>query len=147
MTSYEALEEALCFGWIDSQIKSIDEKAYRKYFAQRQKKTEWSAKNIALANSLESQGRMTDFGRIKIEEAKASGHFEPKKHPAITDEQINAFMDEIKHVEPAYANFLAMSPSVRRVYTGYSLDVKSEAARKNRLIKIIDRLNQNLKPM
>lgn len=66
----EALEEALCFGWIDGQIKSIDNKIYKKYFSQRRDNSKWSAKNKALVQTLEKQGIMTDFGRKKIEEAK-----------------------------------------------------------------------------
>lgn len=147
LTANEALEEALCFGWIDSQIKSIDDKTYIKYFAQRRKKTEWSAKNISLVEMLEISGRMTDYGRAKIEEAKRNNCFQAKKRPEITDSHIKEFSSEIKDIEPAYSNFLAMSPSVQRTYTGLYLEAKSEQARMNRLHKIIERLNQNLKPM
>lgn len=147
LTANEALEEALCFGWIDSQIKSIDDKTYIKYFAQRRKKTEWSAKNISLVESLEASGIMTDYGRAKIEEAKQNNCFQAKKRLEITDSHIEQFISEIKDIEPAYSNFLAMSPSVKRIYTAHYLDTKSEQARINRLKKIIERLNQNLKPM
>ena len=44
----EALEEALCFGWIDGVMESLDEKRYRKYFAQRRERSKWSEKNKAL---------------------------------------------------------------------------------------------------
>lgn len=147
LTANEALEEALCFGWIDSQIKSIDDKTYIKYFAERRKKTEWSAKNISLVEMLEASGRMTDYGRAKIEEAKRNNCFQAKKRPEITASHIKEFASVIKDIEPAYSNFLAMSPSVQRIYTGLYLEAKSERARINRLHKIIERLNQNLKPM
>jgi uncharacterized protein YdeI (YjbR/CyaY-like superfamily) len=147
LTASEALEEALCFGWIDGQIKSIDDKSYMKYFAQRRKKTEWSAKNISLVESLEAAGRMTDYGRAKIEEAKQNNCFQAKKRLEITEEHINQLISELKEIEPAYSNFLAMSTSVKRIYTANYLETKSEEARKNRLHKIIERLNQNLKPM
>ena len=68
--SGEALEEALCFGWIDGQMKSIDDKTYKKYFSMSREKSKWSEKNKALAGSLEERGLMTDFGRKKIEETK-----------------------------------------------------------------------------
>ena len=58
----EALEEALCFGWIDGQMQSIDEKSYRKYFSLRRENSKWSEKNKALTQSLEERGLMTDFG-------------------------------------------------------------------------------------
>lgn len=62
----EALEEALCFGWIDGQMQSVDETSYRKYFSQRREKSKWSEKNKALVQVLEEKGLMTDFGRAKI---------------------------------------------------------------------------------
>lgn len=69
----EALEEALCFGWIDGQMQSIDDKTYKKYFSMRRDNSKWSEKNKALAERLEERGLMTDFGRTKIEEAKKTG--------------------------------------------------------------------------
>lgn len=59
----EALEEALCFGWIDGQMQSIDELSYIKYFKQRSIKSKWSEKNKKLVEKLECNGQMTDFGR------------------------------------------------------------------------------------
>ena len=71
----EALEEALCFGWIDGQMKSLDEQSYIKYFALRRKNSKWSAKNKALSEKLIKEGRMTAFGFLKIEEAKQNGQW------------------------------------------------------------------------
>ena len=147
VTAQEALEEALCFGWIDGQMKRIDEGAYQKYFAQRRKKSEWSARNIALAERLEASGRMTDFGRAKIEEAKREGHFNPKPRLEVTEEHVRQFIEKVKGFEPAHTHLMAMSPSVQRTYAAYSLDVQSEEAAQKRLGKIIDRLHQNLRPM
>ena len=56
----EALEEALCFGWIDGQMQSMDDKTYKKYFSLRRENSKWSEKNKALAEKLEKQGIMTD---------------------------------------------------------------------------------------
>lgn len=53
----------------------------------------------------------------------------------------------IKDTEPAFTNFMSMSPSVRKNYTGLYFDAKSDDAKKRRLEKIICRLNLNLKPM
>ncbi|NLE07841.1 MAG: hypothetical protein GX631_01135, partial [Dehalococcoidales bacterium] len=62
LTAGEALEEALCFGWIDGQMKSIDNTSYLKYFKQRRATSNWSEKNKKLVEKLESLGLMTDFG-------------------------------------------------------------------------------------
>ena len=48
----EALEEALCFGWIDGQMQRIDDKTYKKYFSMRREKSKWSEKNKALTQKL-----------------------------------------------------------------------------------------------
>lgn len=84
---------------------------------------------------------------MRIEEAKRNGRFQPKARPLITEEAVARFIDQVRGREPAYTNLMAMPPSVHRNYTGYSLDVQSEEARRKRLEKIIDRLNRNLKPM
>ena len=73
ITATEALEEALCFGWLDGQMQSIDDKTYKKYFSMRRANSKWSDKNKALVQNLEERGLMTDFGRKKIEEAKQNG--------------------------------------------------------------------------
>lgn len=143
----EALEEALCFGWIDGQMQSIDEKAYRKYFSLRRGKSKWSEKNKALAESLEERGLMTDFGRRKIEEAKANGQWDAPKAPAVTEEQIAAVSAVLEGHEPACANFAAMPLSVKKTYTRAYFDAKTEAGREKRVAWMVDRLNQNLKPM
>ena len=59
----EALEEALCFGWIDGQMKSIDDKTYKKYFSSRRENSKWSEKNKALVKRLgqeENRGRQKE---------------------------------------------------------------------------------------
>lgn len=84
----EALEEALCFGWIDGQMKSMNETSYRKYFSLRRDNSKWSEKNKKLVEQLEKQGIMTDYGRKKIEEAKKNGQWNAPKAPAITEEEI-----------------------------------------------------------
>ena len=72
----EALEEALCFGWIDGQIQSVDEDHYLKKFTPRRKDSEWSEKNRGLAAQLTEKGLMTAAGLAAIEQAKARGCWE-----------------------------------------------------------------------
>jgi len=144
----EALEEALCFGWIDGVMKKIDDKSYVKYFSSRRKNSKWSEKNKTLVKSLEKSGLMTDFGRVKIEEAKKNGQWDKAVKPSdIPDEQIQAVADVLKEYEQAYKNFQAMSPSVQKTYTRAYFDAKTEAGRAKRLAWMVDRLEKNLKPM
>lgn len=145
--SGEALEEALCFGWIDGQMKSLDDKTYKKYFSIRKKTSKWSEKNKALAESLEKQGLMTDFGRAKIEEAKKNGGWYAPSPAAITEEQIVSLSELLEGYEPAYKNFQNMPLSVKKTYTRAYFDAKTAAGREKRISWMVDRLNQNLKPM
>lgn len=143
----EALEEALCFGWIDGQMQSLDDNTYKKYFSMRRVNSKWSEKNKALVKSLEERGLMTDFGRKKIEEAKKNGQWDAPKPAAITEEQIAGLSEILKAYEPAYTNFSAMSLSVKKTYVKAYLDAKKEAGREKKIAWMVDRLNKNLKPM
>ncbi|MBP6965609.1 MAG: YdeI/OmpD-associated family protein [Armatimonadetes bacterium] len=143
----EALEEALCFGWIDGQLRSIDETVYVKYFAQRRRGSNWSEKNKGLIDSMERQGRMTDYGRAKVEEAKTTGRWDSPANAPVTDEDVNVLAQALKGTEPACSNFLAMSSSVRRTYAGAYRAAVSDETRARRLAQFIERLNNNLKPM
>ena len=73
LSAHEALEEALCFGWIDGQMQSVDDERYKKYFARRRIKSNWSEKNKELAQCLIERGLMTPHGLDAISCAKQNG--------------------------------------------------------------------------
>ena len=141
------MEEALCFGWIDGQMQSLDDKTYRKYFSQRRENSKWSEKNKTLVKQLEQKGLMTDYGRQKIEEAKKNGQWNAPKPAAVTEKQITALTELLQNHEPAHTNFLSMPPSVKKTYTRAYYDAKTESGREKRLAWMVERLNKNLKPM
>ena len=143
----EALEEALCFGWIDGQMQSLDDKTYLKYFSLRRKNSKWSEKNKALVATLEKQGIITDYGRAKIREAQQNGQWDAPQTPAVEDGQIAVLSEILREYELASINFEAMSPSVKKTYTRAYLDAKTDEGRTKRLSWIVERLNKNLKPM
>ena len=145
VTAGEALEEALCFGWIDGQMKRIDDKTYIKYFALRRKNSNWSDKNKALVEMLEKRGIMTDYGRAKIQEAKNNGQWDAPNPLAVSDEQIAFLSGLLKEHELACTNFQAMSPSVKKTYTRAYFDAKTDVGRVKRLSWIVERLNKNMK--
>ena len=147
ISASEALEEALCFGWIDGQMQSLDNIKYKKYFARRTVKSNWSDKNKKLAQSLIEQGRMAQQGMDAIENAKKNGTWDISGHISISEEQIQTFKQIIRQYEPAYDNLAAMPLSIQKTYTGFYLEAKTDKTRQARLEKIIDRLNKNLKPM
>ena len=147
LSAKDALEEALCFGWIDGQINRIDDARYRKYFARRQAKSNWSEKNKKIVKTLYEKKLMTELGEMAIERAKKNGTWATRKSPQITEEQIIAFAEKLSGFIPACENFNNMSPSVRLTYTKGYYSYKTEEARERNFHKIVERLNKNLKPM
>lgn len=72
--SYDAaLEEAVCFGWIDGQLRRRDGSTYCQRFTPRQARSGWSQRNVALAERLMAEGRMRPAGRAQVERARADG--------------------------------------------------------------------------
>ncbi|MCL2671994.1 MAG: YdeI/OmpD-associated family protein [Clostridiales bacterium] len=145
LSANDALEEALCFGWIDGQMQSVDETKYLKYFARRRTGSVWSDKNKKLTNTLREKNQMTPLGEQAIETAKQRGTWDAPKPAPVTDEQITIFAQKLSG--PALENFGHMPPSVQRIYTQRHLSFKTEEARQRDFEKIAERLQQNLKPM
>jgi len=147
LSANDALEEALCFGWIDGQMKSIDGTKYLKYFARRRNNSPWSEKNKAIVKMLREQNLMTALGEKAVEKAINSGTWNAQKGNPITDEQVKAFAEKLVDISPAYENFNNMPRSVRFAYAGRYFSFKSEEARQRDFERIVERLNKNLKPM
>ena len=147
LSANDALEEALCFGWIDGQMKSIDETKYLKYFAKRRAKSVWSEKNKKAVETLRTKGIMTELGEKAVETAKQNGTWDEPKDAPVNNELKEAFVAKLSGISPAYENFCNMPPSVQRTYTMRYLSFKTEEARQRDFERIVDRLNKNLKPM
>ena len=147
LSANDALEEALCFGWIDGQMKSLNETKYRKYFAKRRAKSVWSEKNKKLIETLREKGLMTALGEKAVEEAKANGMWDLENAAPATEEQKAAFEAKLMSIAPAYENYRNMPPSTQRTYLRRYLSFKSEEARERDFAKIVERLKEGLKPM
>ena len=76
LTYAVALEEALCYGWIDGQARSLDELTYRQRFTPRRRRSVWSKRNTGIAERLQREGRMQTAGAAEVERAKADGRWE-----------------------------------------------------------------------
>lgn len=76
-----------------------------------------------------------------------SGQWDINNTLEVLDSDLNKLLDVLKDNELAYTNFPAMSPSIKKTYTKAFMDPKTEAGKQKRIAWIIDRLNQNLKPM
>ena len=146
LSANDALEEALCFGWIDGQMKSLDDTKYRKYFACRREKSPWSDKNKKTVETLRERSLITELGEKAVEIAKGNGMWDASPSGTITDEQIASFSDKLSGLSLAYENFMKMPRSAKVAYVRRYLSFKKEETRQKDFEKIVDMLNQNLKP-
>ncbi|MCL1795430.1 MAG: YdeI/OmpD-associated family protein [Clostridia bacterium] len=140
LSANDALEEALCFGWIDGQMQKVDETKYLKYFARRRARSPWSDKNKKTIDELRAKGMMTESGENAVENAKSNGMWSAK-HELITEEKVEALAERLSGVSPAaYERFMNTPPSARRTLTRRYLSFKSEEARQRDFLKIVELL-------
>jgi uncharacterized protein YdeI (YjbR/CyaY-like superfamily) len=76
LTYPQALDEALCHGWIDGQAKPRDEATYRQRFTPRRNRSQWSRRNVGIIDRLRAEGRMHPAGEAEVERAKADGRWD-----------------------------------------------------------------------
>ncbi len=140
----EALEEVLCFGWIDGTIKSIDANTYMRYFARRNEKSFFSEKNRGLIDKLIANGKMTPLGMAGIERAKQAGHYQEKinDEPTVADEE--ALLNLLRQYDGIYELFMAMPKSSRKIYLAHYHAAKSEETRQRRLARMVVRIKLGL---
>lgn len=137
----ESLEEALCFGWIDSLIQKIDDEKYARKFTPRRAGSKWSALNRRIVAKLVSQGRMAPSGLACVDfslpEASAAP---PLRAPLPLPDWLAAALA----LHPlAWQNFNALPPSHRRQYIAWISDAKKEETRQRRLLAAVARLEKN----
>jgi uncharacterized protein YdeI (YjbR/CyaY-like superfamily) len=141
----DAVEEALCFGWIDSIVKRIDDEKYAQKFTPRKADSTWSELNKKRVKKMIRQGRMTETGLALINAAKKSGKWEqvisqPKEF-AIPPEVIKAISANKK----AWENFNNLAPSYKKQYIGWITTAKKEETRQLRLKEVVEILIQGKK--
>lgn len=142
----QALDEALCFGWIDGTVKSLDKDYYIQRFTPRRKGSIWSLVNKNKVLKLIGEGRMTAAGMAKIDEAKSNGKWEAAY---TTPEKISIPKDvekALKTDKTAFNGFMKLAPSHRNMYLHWVNDAKKEETRKRRIAKLIERILQNKVP-
>jgi len=141
LTAGQALEEALCYGWIDSIIKRKDDIFYVKKFSRRRLKSNWSEFNKKLVGKLIREGKMAGPGLQAIEAAKANGCWDKKgDHPEITEQMISDLQQKLMFNQEAASKFRDLVPSLQKMLTAYYLDAKKEETRERRLKHIIEGL-------
>ena len=144
-TSNDALEEAICFGWIDGLMKSIDEETYKKYFAKRKDKSKWSEKNKRIYKRLQEQGSLTKFG-VEVYQADAIGTA-PIDKDHQTAINLNTLRDALRGQNDSLILFESTSPSRQKKLAGFYCEAKTDETRSKRLAKIMEALKNNFKGM
>jgi len=140
----EALDVALCFGWIDGIMKKADDAYYIKYFTKRRPKSIWSTKNKASVERLIQSKEMTEHGIKVIEIAKKNGQWEQADNlPKGFD--LNEFLDQLIKHPKAYENYIKMAPSTQKLFQYHYFSAKREETKAKRLEDILHRLERNIK--
>jgi uncharacterized protein YdeI (YjbR/CyaY-like superfamily) len=136
-----AVEEALCFGWVDSIVKRIDEETFAQKFTRRRDWTKWSALNKRRLRRLIREGRMTEAGLAKIDRAMLD--VEAPEKPSKGDLDLPRFVKQALMANAkAWANFQNLAPSHRRNYIRWIMDARKDETRERRLREAVLRLEQ-----
>lgn len=141
----EAVDEALCFGWIDSTKKTIDDSSYIQFFSKRKPKSNWSKINKEKVQLLTENGLMTAAGFDSIETAKQNGSWnilDEVEELIIPNDLEKAF----KEHEGSKNYFLSLSKSARKIILGWIVLAKRQETRQKRIDEVVKSAKQNLKP-
>ena len=146
MSYNAALEEALCFGWIDGKLKSVDDDKYVIRYSPRKSRSVWSRINREKAEQLIAQGKMTDAGLAKVAEAKRNGSWEAAYTNRIKDVLPADLEAALSANRTALANFQGFANSYRNMYIGWVTGARTEETRKKRIAEVVERSILNKKP-
>lgn len=136
ITYPEAVDEALCFGWIDGIRKKLDDESYMNRFTPRKKTSYWSQVNIKRIETLMAEGRVAEAG------LKAFRERDPDKTSAYSFEQKGqnlppAFEKKFRANKKAWRYFSGKAPGYRRITIHWVMSAKQEATRLRRLETLI----------
>jgi len=138
VTYEEAVEEALCYGWIDGLVQAIDEDKYAVRFSPRKPGSIWAESNKRRVEKLIREGRMAEPGLQKVAAAKAGGEWQA----AARREEIDALPPELDEALRAHAGaltgFQALPASRRKMLIWWLSDAKRDATRQKRLQAILN---------
>ena len=141
----DAVEEALCFGWIDSKIKRVNDDYYIQWFTPRRSGSRWSELNKKRVEKLIKEGRMRQEGISVYEEGikKPQRIYNVKSEAnlSVPDDLMSALMNNPE----AFNNFMNFPPGSRKLYVFWLNDAKRPETRKTRILKIVNNSENNIK--
>ncbi|MDQ1726981.1 MAG: hypothetical protein QOK14_1026 [Frankiaceae bacterium] len=142
LTYAQALDEALCFGWIDGQIGRRDEESYRQRFTPRRPTSPWSARNVEHIARLSQAGRMQPAGIAAVESAKSDGRWDTA-YAGQAKAEISSDLSQALTANPAAAATFQQLSSANRYAIIYRLNaVKLPQTRSRKLAQYIDMLTR-----
>lgn len=137
ISNKEAVDEALCFGWIDGIRKKVDDDRYKNRYTPRRPRSNWSAVNIKRMNELIAEGRVHPAGLKAFGDGKAG----PTNQYSFEQEGVSLgdeFESQFKANPTAWEFFQSQPPSYRRTATWWVVSAKREETRHRRLATLID---------
>ncbi|GGH64940.1 hypothetical protein GCM10011318_01450 [Phaeocystidibacter marisrubri] len=141
----DAVDEALCFGWIDSTKKSLDAESYIQYFCKRKAKSNWSKVNKDKAKLLIERGHMTEAGHRSIEVAKENGSWTilDKIENLVVPDDFNLALSQNPKALEFYES---LSNSIKKGLLYWVSSAKREETRNKRISEIIENANNGQTP-
>ena len=133
-----AVEDAICYGWVDSLIQRIDDERYARKFTPRRPGSNWSAANRRRLAKMQAAGRMTEAGLAVVDFDETE---DPDAGRLRGEPVVPGWIQETMQAHPpAWTNFERLAPSHRRQYLGWITSAKREATQQRRLAEAIERL-------
>ena len=141
-----AVMEAMCFGWIDGKLKSIDSERFILRYSPRKAKSPWSKINVDRAEILIRDGKMTGAGMIKIDEAKANGLWDAAYTSRVKPELPDDLKAALKTDSEAQKNFNNFANGQQFQYIFWLRSARTDITRQKRIAEVVRRAALNQKP-
>ncbi|KQS09966.1 hypothetical protein ASG04_05095 [Curtobacterium sp. Leaf183] len=146
LTYAQALDEALCSGWIDGQKRSRDAATFLQRFTPRRKASLWSERNIGLVATLTAAGRMRDRGQAEVDRAKADGRWD-RAYAGAASATVPEDLQSALDADPAAAALFAdLDGTNRYAVLQRVTTAPSPTARANRIAKLVGMLGRGETP-
>ena len=142
----DSVEEALCYGWVDSIIKKLDDERYVRKFTPRKETSQWSPSNIKRVEKMIKAGLMTEHGLKLVKAGKRSGQWDqPTQKPSLKFEMPEEFAAALRKNPKAKQTFENLAPTYQKQYLGWILTAKRAETREKRIKESIQRLAKGKK--
>lgn len=141
----QAVEAALCYGWIDGLLNPVDEKAYMIRFTPRRSKSIWSKKNIEKVSRLISEGKMKPAGLKEIEKAKSDGRWQQAYDPPSSMEMPVDFLKALSKIPKAKKFFQTLNKTNTYAIAWRLQTAKKPETREKRIKVILEMLSKEEK--